>query len=67
MRMTLKAARVNRGFTQADAAAALGVSVNVLSNWERGITFPDAPQIKTILEVYGVGFDQLIFCAETTV
>lgn len=59
--MTLKAARVNAGLTQAEAAAKLGVSPDTLSNWEARKTFPNVPQIKRIEEVYGVTYNDIIF------
>lgn len=59
--VTLKAARVNKGLTQSEAAKLLGISADVLSNWERGVTFPDVIQLKTIEKVYGVSYQHLIF------
>ena len=61
VKMTLTAARPNVNMNQSEAGKAIGVSENVISNWERGISFPDALQLKRIEEVYGVGYDNLIF------
>jgi transcriptional regulator with XRE-family HTH domain len=61
MKMSLKAARVNRGLSQAEAAIMLGISKDSLGNWERGKTFPSVPQIKRIEEVYGIKYDDIIF------
>lgn len=61
MKLTLKAARVNKGLTQKDAAKLMGVSRNVISNWERQISFPDVLQVKRIEEVYGLQFKEIIF------
>ena len=61
MGMTMKAARVNKGLSQVKAAKLLGVSRDVVSNWERGVTFPDVLQLKRIEEVYEVGYNDLIF------
>lgn len=47
--------------TQEEAGKAIGVSANVISNWERGRTSPDAMQIKKIEKVYGVGYNNIIF------
>ena len=60
MKLTLKAARVNKGLTQKDAAKLMGVSRNVISNWERQISFPDVLQVKRIEEVYGLQFQEII-------
>lgn len=61
MGLTLKAARVNTGLTQQDAAREIGISEYTLSNYERGRSFPDVPTIKKIEEVYGVSYSELIF------
>ena len=61
MRVNLKAARVNVGLTQVEAAKKIGVSPDVISNWERFISFPDVLQLPKIEEVYRVKYDDLIF------
>ena len=61
MAMTLKAARTNMGFTQAQAAEKIGVTVDTLSNYERGKSYPDVPIIKRIEEVYETSYSDLIF------
>ena len=60
-RMTLKAARVNAGYTQKEAAERLGVSNTTLCNWENGVSFPDVPYIEKICELYGLSYDDIIF------
>ncbi len=67
MAFTLKAARINNQMKQKDAARALGVSIDTLSNWENGKTFPDVPHIQRIEELYGVPYRDLIFCPESSV
>lgn len=67
MKLTLKAARVNKGLTQKDAAKLMGVSRNVISNWERQISFPDVLQVKRIEEVYGLQFQEIIFLPSESV
>lgn len=62
MKVTLKAARTNVGLTQQEAADKIGVTVDTMSNWERAKSFPNALQIRRIEEVYGVPYDNLIFC-----
>lgn len=61
MPMTLKAARTNVGLTQAQAAKEIGVTVDTLSNYERGKSYPDVPIIKRIEEVYKTSYSELIF------
>ena len=48
MAITLKAARINAGLTQTEAAKVLDISKDTLSKWERGITFPSADKIPRI-------------------
>jgi len=59
--ITLKAARVNKGYTQAFVADKLGVSIGTLKNWESGKTFPRQPQIEQLCEIYGVSYDNIFF------
>lgn len=61
MQITIKAARVNKGYTQQEAANLLGTTKDVVSNWERGISFPDVIMLKKIEEVYGVTYQDLLF------
>lgn len=60
-KITLKAARVNIGLTQAQLAEAVGVNVNTIKNWENGKTFPRQPMIERICEVVGIPYDRLNF------
>lgn len=61
MKITLKAARVNAGLTQKEAAAAMGVTKDTISNWERRKSFPSTKIIKRIEDVYCVPYDSIIF------
>lgn len=61
VKISLRAARVNAGYSQKDAADRLGVSNKTLGNWEKGITFPPADKIPAICELYGVSYDNLNF------
>jgi transcriptional regulator with XRE-family HTH domain len=64
MAITLKAARVNKRLTQHKAASLLGLSVDTLSNYERGKSFPDVPVIKKIEKLYDTNYDNIIFLPE---
>lgn len=66
MKITLKAARVNRGLSQKKAGELIGVSKDIISNWERGRTFPDALKIKKIESAYGVTYADIIFLSVNT-
>lgn len=59
--MTLKALRVNAGYTQIEAAKALGVTPETLSNWERAKSFPTVPQIKEIEKLYSTSYADIQF------
>lgn len=59
--MTLKAARVNAGLTQLDAAKKLDVSNKTLCSWEKGNSMPKANKIELICELYNVAYNDLIF------
>lgn len=61
IQISLKAARVNVGMTQKEAGKAIGVSQDVISNWERGITYPNVEQIQRIEKAYKISYDNLIF------
>lgn len=60
-RITLEAARVNKHYTQKEAARLLGVSHVTLLKWEKGISMPKANQIDAICDLYQVTYDMLIF------
>lgn len=61
--ITLKAARVNAGYSQKEAAAILGISNKTLCSWENGKTFPDQPMIEKLCALYGVTYDMIVFAA----
>lgn len=61
MQLTLKAVRINRGLSQEDAANLIGISQDTLSNYERGLTYPDIPILKKIEEVYKTKYDDILF------
>ena len=61
MPITLKAARINKGFTQNVAAKKIGIRVDTLSNYERGNTYPDIPILKKIEKVYEIGYNDIIW------
>lgn len=66
MSLTLKAARVNLGLSRKEAAAQIGISPETLGNYERGQSYPAIPVLKSIERVYGVAYNDLIFCSKIT-
>lgn len=63
-KLTLRAARVNAGFTQEESAKEIGCSVSTIKNWENGKTFPRSKHIEKICILYGVHFDNINFCGK---
>lgn len=61
MALTLKAARVNKGLTQKQAAEKLEISDNALWNYENGRSFPNVKVIKKMEDLYDVSYNDLIF------
>lgn len=57
--VTLRAARVNRGMKQADAARSIGVSSRTIYNWEIGNRFPPADKLLSLCDLYGVPMDNI--------
>lgn len=66
MEITMKAARINAGYTQKEAAKLLKVSKDTVSNWERGKSYPDVTNLRDIERVYHVKYDDLIFLPKDT-
>ncbi len=60
-KITLKAARVNAGLTQSEAAKQLQVSNKTLWAWENGKSVPSVSRIDAICTLYGMNYDNLIF------
>ena len=61
MKMTIKALRANKNWTQKQAAEAIGLSEDTWRYYERGKTFPDVPIIKKIEKVFNVTYADIIF------
>lgn len=59
--VTLKTARELKGLNQSEAAEAIGVSKDTLSNYERGKSYPDIPVLRKIEETYGIPYNRIIF------
>lgn len=52
MKITLKAARTNAGFTLEDVAIIMMLSINTLSSWENNKTCPDTSQFERLCRLY---------------
>lgn len=61
MKITLKAARINAGLKQREAAKLIGVSRKTLSLYETGLSFPKVDIAEKISMVYGIDKESIIF------
>lgn len=61
MAISLKAARINAGFTQSDVADKLGVNLATVSNWETGKTSPSIATVQKLVGLYSVGINDIDF------
>lgn len=64
MKYTLKAIRINKGETQEEASKCIGISVETLANYEKGITYPDIVILKKIEKHYGINYNDIDFNTE---
>ena len=51
-RLTLKSCRITAGLKVEEIARAAGVTIDTVYKWEKGRSFPNAPQIVKILNLY---------------
>lgn len=63
-KLSLKAIRINNGWSQEEAASLYNVSKDTISNYENYKTYPDVPVIERILQVTGLNYDDIIFLPE---
>ena len=54
IKISLRAARVNAGLTQAEAAKRLGAAKKTLTQYERGEIAPRTEFVKRAAEAYGI-------------
>ena len=60
-KISMKAARINKGYSQDKAAFLLGISKATLVNYEKGYTAPKLKVAKMMATLYGIPFDMLDF------
>lgn len=61
MQEKMKVLRVKAGLTQQNVADALGIQPGTYINWEAYRTFPIAPQLKKLAEVFNCKMDDIYF------
>ena len=59
MKITLKAARINRNLSIKDVCKSIGISESTLRRWESGATYPYLNQAVALCELYGVSLDDI--------
>lgn len=60
-KFSLKALRINNGWTIEEAANMYKVSPETVKNYESYKTFPDVPIIENILKATDLSYDDIIF------
>lgn len=60
-KITLKAARVNKGLTQAAAAKLIGIAQATLRAYEQGVRLPSVEIVTRMLDVYEQPFESIIW------
>lgn len=61
IKISLAAARVNAGFTQAEVAAKMHVSKQTICSWERGKASVKIEQGIALSKLYGIPIDHIFF------
>lgn len=61
MKMSIKAARINRGLTVKAVCEQLGIYEKTLMNWEAGKNAPRIDKAHELAELYGCDLNDLIF------
>lgn len=62
-KISLKAARVNAGLGQREAAKMLEISLSTLQNYESGTTAPDVRLLEKIERVYSFPVQHIFFAS----
>ena len=52
--------RKEKNMTQEELSEKMGVSINAVSKWERGISFPDVSLYKKLCSELGISIEELI-------
>lgn len=66
IKISLKAARINAGMTQAEAAKAIKVSTNTVCAWENGRTNVPKAAVMALASVYGLPFEAIFMPESST-
>ena len=58
---TFKSLRISNGYTQADLASKLGVTIPTVSVWERGLSSPSPRYIPQLAEIFNVPKKEIFY------
>lgn len=61
MAITIKAARVNAGYSQSEVGEKVGKSKNTIASYESYATLPDIKTAQAIAEMFGMTLDDIIW------
>lgn len=61
MAISIKAARVNAGFTQSEVAERLNKTKNTIVSWESYTTAPDIKTAQAMAKLYGLSVDDIVW------
>ena len=61
LKISLKSARVNAGYTQKEVATKLGISNKTLNGWENFMSYPTVDKVDALCKLYGVQYNDIIF------
>ena len=64
LKISLAAARVNAGLTQAEVADKMGVTANTVVNWEKGNATPSVIVARQLANLYGLELNNIFFPKE---
>lgn len=60
-KISLRACRVNAGYSIKEAAEKLGISRHTIQNWENKRTFPTVDHVEKICKLYDVDYNNIQF------
>lgn len=66
LKITLAAARVNAGLTQAEVAEKMHVSNKTIINWEKGIVVPNFATVHLLSNLYKIPEDNIFLPTKST-
>ena len=58
--MMISAMRKEKGMTQSELAAKMGVTDKAVSKWERDLSCPDIQSVPALAEIFGISVDELM-------